>query len=68
MFHDSILHSRSWAEGHTRDIFLELGNGKKYLFWGYVHGVHLVTVGLTIKIGLTVTNLLHEVDLMLVIN
>ena len=51
-----------------QDIFLELGNGEKYLSRGYVPEVPVVTVGLTIKVGLTVTNLLHEVDLVLGIN
>ena len=36
--------------------------------WGYVRNVPVVTAGLTVKIALTVTNLLHEVDLMLGIN
>ena len=35
---------------------------------GYVPDVPVVTAGLTVKIGLTVTNLLHEVDLVLGIN
>ena len=48
-----------------RDIFLELGNGEKYLSRGYVADAPVVTVGLTVKIGVIVTNLLHEVDLVL---
>ena len=55
-------------KGTPRDVFLELGNGEKYLYRGYVPDVPVVTVGLTVKIGLTVTNLLHEVDLVLGIN
>ena len=55
-------------KGTPRDIFLELGNGEKHLSWGYIPDVRAVTVGLTVKMGLTVTNLLHEVDLMLGIN
>ena len=43
-------------------------NGEKYLSRGYVPEVPVVTAGLTVKIGLTVTNLLHEVDLVLGIN
>ena len=54
--------------GIPRDIFLELGNGEKYLSRGYVLDVPVVTAGLTVKIGVTITNLLHDVDLMLGIN
>ena len=49
-------------KGIPRDIFLELGNGEKYLSRGYVPDVPIVTARLTVKIRLTVTNLLHEVD------
>ena len=52
-------------KGTPRDIFLELGNGEKYLSRDYVPEVPVVTAGLTVKIGPTVTNLLHEVDLVL---
>ena len=55
-------------KGIPRDIFLELGNGEKYLSWGYVPDVPVVTAGLTVKFELAVTNLLHEVDLVLGIN
>ena len=55
-------------KGIPRDIFLELVNGEKYLSRGYVSNVLVVTVGMTDKIGLTMTNLLHEVDLVLGIN
>ena len=55
-------------KGVPQDIFLELGNGEKYLYRGYVPKVPVVTVGLTVKVGLTVTNLLHEVHLVLGIN
>ena len=55
-------------KGTPCDIFLELGNGKKYLFRGYVSDVPVVTAGLTVKIGLTVTILLHDVDLVLGMN
>ena len=48
-----------------RDVFLELGNGEKFLSRGFIPDVPVVTAGLTVKIGLTVTNLLHEVDLVL---
>ena len=55
-------------KGQPHDIFLELGNGAKFLSRGYVPNILVVTVGLTVKIGLTVTYLLHEVDLVLGIN
>ena len=55
-------------KGQPRDTFLELGNGEKFLSRGYVPDVPVVTAGLTVKIRLTVTNLLHEVDLVLGIN
>ena len=55
-------------KGLPRDVFLELGNGQKYLSRGYVPDVPIVTAELTVKIGLTVTNLLHEVDLVLGMN
>ena len=48
-----------------RDVFLELGNGEKFLSRGFIPDVPVVTAGLTVKIGLTVTKLLHEVDLVL---
>ena len=48
-----------------RDVFLELGNGEKFLSRGFIPDVHIVAAGLTIKLGLTVTNVLHEVDLVL---
>ena len=35
---------------------------------GYVPDVPIVTAGLTVKVGLMVTNLLHEVDLVLGMN
>ena len=49
-------------KGVPRDVFLELGNGEKILSRGYIPDVPMVTAGLTIKIGLTLTNLLHDVD------
>ena len=52
-------------KGTPSDIFLELGNGEKYLSRGYVPEVPVVTAGLIVKVGLTVTNLLHEVELVL---
>ena len=60
--------ARVGLKGIPRDMFLELGNGEKYLSKGYDPDVPIAIVGLTIKIGLFVTNLLHEVDLVLGIN
>ena len=55
-------------KGIPRDVFLELGNGQKYLSRGYVPDVPIVTAGLTVKIGFTITTLLHDVDLVLGMN
>ena len=55
-------------KGKPQDTFLELGNDQKFLPRGFVPEVPVVTVGLTVKIGFTVTSLLHEVDLVLGIN
>ena len=55
-------------KGEPRDVFLELGNGEKFLSRGHFPEVPVVTTGLTMKRGLTVTNLFHEVDLVLGIN
>ena len=55
-------------KGIPHDIFLKLGNGEKCLSRGYVPDVLVVTVGLIVKVGLTITNLLHDVDLVLGIN
>ena len=68
MFHNSVLHHCSSIKGSTRDTLLEVGNGEKFLSRGYVSDVPIVTAGLTVKVGLTVTNLLHEVDLVLGVN
>ena len=51
-----------------QDIFLELGDGEKTLSRGYILDVLVVTAGLTVKIGRTVTNLLHDMDLELGVN
>ena len=40
------------------DIFLEIGNGKKFVSRGYVPKVPVVTAGLTMRVGLTFTDLL----------
>ena len=37
-------------KGIPKDIFLELGNGQKYLSRGFVPDVSVVTVGLTVKV------------------
>ena len=55
-------------KGVPRDVFLELGNGEKILSRGYIPNVPVVTTGLTVKTGLTITNLLHNVDLVLGMN
>ena len=55
-------------KGLPQDVFLELGNGQKYLSRGYVPDLPIVTAGLTVKMGLTVTNLLYEVDIVLGMN
>ena len=55
-------------KGVPHDVFLELGNGEKILSRGYIPDVPVITTGLTVKIGLTVTNLLHDVDLVLGMN
>ena len=55
-------------KGIPRDVFLELGNGEKYLSRGYVPEVPITAAGLAVKVGLTVTSLLREVDLVLGIN
>ena len=52
----------------NEDTFLELGNGQKILSRGKVQDVPVVTAGLTTKIDLTVTKLLHDVDIILGIN
>ena len=55
-------------KGVPRDVFLELGNGEKILPRGYIPDVPVVTAGSTVKTGLTVTSLLHDVDLLLEMN
>ena len=62
------MHHYSWIEGSTQRYFLELGNGEKILSKGYVPDGPVVITGLTVKVGLTVTKLLHGVDLTLGIN
>ena len=55
-------------KGLPCDIFLELGNSEKILSRGYIPDVPVVIARLTVKIGLTITNLLHDVDLVLGMN
>ena len=55
-------------KGVPKDVFLELRNGENFLSQGYMPDVPMVTVGLTMKAGLTVANLLHKVDLVLGVN
>ena len=55
-------------KGVPYDIFLELGNGEKILSRGYIPDVPVVPTRLTVKVGLTATNLLHDVDLVLGMN
>ena len=66
MFRYPNLRSCNWTEGNTLRRFP--GIGEKYLSRGYVPNVPVVTAGLTVKVGLTVTHLLHEVDLVLGVN
>ena len=47
------------------NTFLELGDGKKVLSWGQAVNVPVVTSGYTMKTNLTVSNLLHGVDVVL---
>ena len=55
-------------KGKPQDTFLELGNGQNFLSTGFVPDVPMVTAGLIVRMGLNVTSLLHEVDLVLGIN
>ena len=49
----------------SHNTFLELGDGKKVLSRGRAVDVPVVTSGFTMRTNLTVTNLLHGVDLVL---
>ena len=51
------------VESHK--TFLELGDGKKVLSWGRGVDVPIVTTGYAVKMNLTISNLLHNVDVML---
>ena len=51
---------------NPRDVFLELENGEKVSYpEEFISDVPIFIAVLTVKIGLTATNLLHEVDLVL---
>ena len=50
------------------DTFLELGNGARALSRGMVQGAPITLAGVTTKLDLTVSSLLHEVDIVLGIN
>lgn len=52
----------------SQDTMLELGNGMKVLSRGKILDVPVVTAGLSMKLDLTVTKLLHNVDVVLGIN
>ena len=49
----------------SHNTFLELGDGKKVLSRGRAVDVPVVTSGYTMRINLTVSNLLHGVDVVL---
>ena len=51
--------------GKRSDTFLELGNGQRVLSRGYVPDVLVTIAGHTSKEDLTITTLLHEVDVVL---
>ena len=55
-------------KGPSQDTFLELRDGQKFLPRGLVPDVPIVTIGFIVRVGLTVTSLLHEVDLVLGVN
>ena len=55
-------------KGKPQDTFLELGNGQKFLSRGLAPDVLVVTTSLIVRVGLTITSLLHEVDLVLGVN
>ena len=66
MTHDCV--ATVGLNGKPQDTFLELGNGQKFLSRGFVPDVPMVTAGLTVKVGLTITTLLHDVDIVLGMN
>ena len=50
------------------DTFLELGNGARALSRGMVQGAPITLAGVTTRLDLTVSQLLHDVDIVLGIN
>ena len=68
MFCDSVLRGLCGIEGHTSRFVPGTREWRKVLIQRLCLGVPIATAGLTVKIGLIVTKLLHEVDLVLGIN
>ena len=52
----------------SENTLLELGKGHRILSRGKLNDVPVVTTGLSVKLDLTITNLLHNVDVVLGIN
>ena len=52
-------------QGKRSDTFLELGNGQRVLSRGYVPEVPVILSGHTSTVDMTVTSLLHDVDVVL---
>ena len=50
------------------DTFLELGNGARALSRGMVEGAPITLAGVSTNLNLTISSLLHEVDIVLGIN
>ena len=50
------------------DTFLELGNGARTLSRGMVQGAPITMAGVTTRLDLTISSLLHEIDIVLRIN
>ena len=48
-------------KGQPQDTFLELGNGQKYLSRGFLPDVPVVIADLTVRVGVTIASLFHEV-------
>ena len=49
----------------SHNTFLELGDGKKVLSWGRAVDVPVVIAGYAVKMNLTISSLLHSVDVVL---
>ena len=65
MFRYPCLRSCSGSNGQTLGHVSRIRNGQKFLSRGFVPEALVVTAGLTVRVGLIVTSLLHEVDLVL---